>query len=1048
MRWSAWLLALSAAAAQAQLDPPRIPRDPDIHGDQIVFVTEGDIWLGDLKTQRAERMTVWPGEETRPRFSPDGKRIAFTGTYDGRSQVYVMPVTGGKPERVTWDPSGAETVDWMPDGQRVLFRSDRQSAMGTRLWVASLAGGQPEAMPMPMAAQGAISPNGNLIAYTRIPLEQHWWRRYRGGMANDIYLYNRAQNSFTNLTQHPINEQYPVFVGERLFYVSELNGSANLYEWNLGANRQRQVTKHENLDVQSPGADAKRVIYRLGMDLWVLDPEKNESQQVRLKLASDRIHARTHTAAAGMEAFAIGPTGSRTLIEARGQIFSAPAERGDIREVAAWTGHRNKLATWSPDGKTIALVSDRSDEENVWTVPAAGGRPSQLTSFAGRGLVSLKWAANSKALLVVDASSTLWWVDAETGQAESIAQNDFGGMEADISQDGRFIVYTKADAFNQSSLYLFDRNDRKNHRLTFAPTRDYSPAFDRTGRFLYFLSNREVRLSWDSFDFQLNSGPPERLMVMALVSDAVNPFAERVDEERPSGQEASPDLPNPNLRFDFAGAPERVFSVPGVSGGLSSPTGGTNRVWFLQNGDLRTYEFSQRRMVTLAENVSDYTVSANGQKIAARVGGQLRVGDSGSPLGEGAVDLGGLRVRVEPDAEWRQILRDGWRHLRDNFYDPNLHGANWPKVWEKISAMLPAVADRSDLNDLIGQMQAELNVSHMYNGGGYDRFDAPGAPGGMGFLGADLDWDGTGMRIQRLFRGDGFEERHRSPLAAVGIQAKEGDYILAINGTPMTRTSDPYQILEGQGGRLVRVRLNSKPTEEGAREVWIRAMTSEGMARYFDWTTRNRAQVDRASEGQFAYLHLPDMGEFGMSEFTKHFYANLHKSGMILDARFNGGGITSGMILERLRRVVFEYDQGRYGAPVPYHRMGFLPRVVILVNEMTASDGEYFSTGFRMMNLGKSVGKRTWGGYAAVGGMSTVDGGFISVPVQGSFKPNGEWLPDGDGFTPDVVVELDPRAFQQGRDTQLERAIEVLRAEVRRDPPKRTGRMKPPVKLP
>lgn len=1046
--WLGLAAGVTVATSSAQLVPGRIPRDPDIHGDKVAFAAEGDLWIGDLKAGTATRLTRWPGTESHPRFSPDGTQIAFTGDYDTGQDVYVVSVSGGTPRRVTTDPAGASVVDWTPDGQSLLFRSQRASAMGNlQLFRVPVTGGRPTKLPMPKAAQGAISGDGSRIAFTEIMLEEHWWRRYEGGMANDVWMYEPATTKFTRLTQHPINEQYPVFLGSRLFFVSERLGTANLFELDLNSREQRQVTFHTVGDVQAPGSDGKRLIYRLGQDLWTWDPATRRSAKVALRLTSDAIHARPFVYRASLEAASPGPTGRRILVESRGQIFSAPVERGDLRPIAMRQGSRQKGARWSADGKTIAFISDRSDEENVWVVPVEGGEPKALTHFKGKVLSELQWAPNGEFLLVQDQDNTLWKIDAETGDSESLTQDQFGNApQAAISQNSQWISFVRADAFYQSSLYLYRVADGTTTRLTHSPTRDAAPAFDRSGRYLFFLSDRGVSLNWDPFDFQLNADVPTQIMFFPLTREVRNPFAETADEERGAGAGGVAET-DPRITVDLDGIAQRVMRVPGVQGQIRNLRGGGGgRLFWIQDGELKAYDLDRRQERTIGRGVGSFELSADGNRIMATRGGRVFVGSVNDELPDSPVDLSDWSFTVDPVAEWRQILREAWRTIRDTFYDPKLHGADWPKVWEEISAQLPAVGDREDLNDLIGQMQANLNVSHMYNGGGSSRFDVPDRTG-MGYLGIDTVWDGQGLKIERVFQSDGFNLGARSPLASPEIGAKAGEYLLAIQGQKIDASTDVDALLLGTGGKMIRVTLGPKADGTDSRTVWVRPAQSDRQARYFDWVGQNRQRVTERAPN-VAYLHIPDMGEFGMAEFTKHFYPNLHRDGIILDVRYNGGGITSGMILERLRRVTFEYDQSRAGAPVPYHRMGFLPKVVVITNEMTASDGEYFSVGFRAMRLGRTVGSRTWGGFVAVGGFQSVDGGFVSNPFQGSFTPEGKWLPDGYGFKPDIEVDLDPASYAAGRDPQLDRAIEVILGEIRRDPPRRPARMTPPTKLP
>jgi tricorn protease len=1064
-------------------------RTPDIHGDRIVFSAEGDLWLGSLSAGTAARITTDEGTEIDPRFSPDGRQIAFTGQYDGGTDVYVMPAEGGAPRRLTYDPGGAEMVAWTPDGSHILFRSRRGTPMlGFRLYLVPAAGGLPTPLPMERAGQGAYSPDGRLLAYCMRPAGANNWKRYKGGEANHIWVADLAGKTFRRIDDDAVNEQCPLWAGDRLYYLSERDGTANLWRWDPKSGRSTRLTAHDTYDMKTPGTDGTHLIYAWGNGLWLYDLKTGEGREIRMTLATDRLHARPHTLPGAVADFSLGPAGKRLVVEGRGQLATIPAEKGEVRAVAPLPGTRARQPIWSPDGKQIAFLSDRGGEENLWIAPASGaGAPRQLTHDSGVHLHDPHWSPDGKRLAYWDETQALWLVEAESGAKTEVARSDYGPIgDFRFSPDGKWLAYSRPENYFVQSLYLYNLASKQATRLTFPPTRDSNPVFDPDGKYLYFLSLRHLQPRDDEFDFQINFEGAGRIYLISLAADTPAPIPVESDEEGQSQPPATPApgttqtataTPSspaakgegekgaagsaksegaklPDLKVDLDGISERLMELPIAGGSYAGLDALPGKILYLARdpGDgfkLKQFDLKTAKEMDLASDVQGYDLSFDHKKIAVRTGGGIQIADAGAPIapGAGRVDLSGWRITVNPELEWKQIFEEAWRNHRDSFYDPHLHGQDWQAVRAKYEALLPSLGSRAELNTIIADMQGEMNVSHEFVGGGYSRLQPQPSPG-YGALGADLVLDPAvgAYRIAHLLRGDGFETEARSPLLTPGLNVHEGDYLLLIDGQALTADQDPNALLIGLGGKPVALTVNSKPTQEGARTIRIKAMPNEGRARYYDWVGHNREYVRKFGSENLAYLHVPDMGGFGMAEFSKQFYANLDKDGLVLDVRYNGGGITSGMILERLRRIIFEYDQGRYGAPEPYHRTAYIGRVVVLCNDATGSDGEYFCTGFRAMKLGATVGTRTWGGFMAVGGISAIDGGFISTPVQGSFTPEGKWLPDGYGFNPDYVVPDDPNAFVAGRDPQLDKAIEVLKEEIKRDPPHWPKRLDPPSK--
>lgn len=1061
-------LLLWQTAANAQISPPRMARTPDIHGDKVVFSAEGDLWLGSLTAGTAERLTTHEGIETHPRFSPDGRLLAFTGGYDGGQDVYVMSAMGEAPRRLTFDPAGAEMVSWTPDSKSILFRSRRATPItGPRLYLVPINGGVPTPLPMERAAQGSFAPDGKRLAYCRLPMESHRWKRYKGGQANRVWIGDLEKKAFKKINDDTINEQYPVWIGDSIYYVSERDGTANLWRYDTKTGRSNRLTAHDSYDVRAPASDGQRVIYEYGNDLWLYDIKTGKDALLKLTLASDRIHARSHLLPASSDrlnlpgTFSLGPTGKRLVLEKRGQLATLAAEKGEVHPIASLLGTRAKQPVWSPDGKTIAFVSDRSGEENLWIAPANGeGAATQITTVPKMRLNNPVWSPDSKRIALSTNTLALWLVDIETKKVTEAAKSDYGEITSyAFAPDGKWLAYTRPEDFFVQSLYLYNLAQQKTTRLTNPPTRDSNPVFDPAGKYLYFLSERSVTPKNDAFDFQTNFDKSTKIYLFTLAADTPSPLPIESDEEpgtlpappaKPEEKKETPAGKLPDVKVELDGIAERILELPIGAGSYSSLDARTDKIFYLSREDdaakLKAYDFSAKKETELLSGVESYDLSADGKKMAVRSPAGIQIVDAGSPVtpGTGKVDQDAWLIEINPELEWKQIFLEAWRNHRDIFYDPNTHGRDWDAIRRKYEALLPSVGARSELNEIIGEMQGEMNVSHEFVGGGYQRRTAPPSLG-FGAIAADLTYDAANKAYQfrRIFKGDGFEANTRSPLLTPGLNLKEGDYLFAINGTPLKPDQDPTALLIGQGGKTITLRVNSKPTPNGARTVRLKALPNDGQARYYDWVGRNRDYVAKNGGANIGYIHIPDMVGSGMAEFTKHFYANLEKQGIILDVRYNSGGSFSSQILERLHRIIFEYDQARFGTPIPFHLTGYIGRVIVICNEETSSDGEYFSTGFRYMKLGTTVGTRTWGGYAAVNGFPMIDGGFVTTPVASSFTPEGKWLPDGYGFNPDHLVEEDPNAFVAGRDPQLDKAIELLKAEIAKDPPKRPGRQTP-----
>jgi tricorn protease len=1090
-------LVILQLAAHGQGPGTPFLRRPDIHGDQIVFTSEGDLWLGSVQNGTAQRITSHPGVETNAHFSPDGKSLAFTAQYDGGADVYVMPLGGGEPRRLTYDPSGARVIGWTPDGKNVLYRSRRNSGEGkNRLWRVPVAGGMPSLLPIPQVEHAAIHTNGHMFAYVPVSAEWQHWFRYRGGEADDIWLADTEAKTFKRLTTDPAVDTTPVWVGDTIYFVSERDGMANLYRLDPKTGKTAEVTHYTDYGILYPSSDGKRVVYQHGNGLALYDPTANKTQELKLALNSDRIHARMRRVPMqpAINSVAVGPTGKRILVEARGQLMSVPVENGDSRPVANSPGSRTQYPAWSRDGKQAAFVSDRSGEEQIWIAPAVGtGQPRQLTHDHQGPLGPLLWSPDGKYIATSDREMRIFLADAMTGEMILVDQADRGFTydtilsDYSFSPDGKWLAFSRIEPNWNNAVYLYDIAARKKTAISTSEMNSYSPVFDPTGKYLVLLSDRQ-------FD-PIGSGPSRyfaftkttKVTLIPLAADTPSPFLLNDDEEgvpdsasaaKPVSPAATPSAPAAPgatkapagaapvtdaqrltpTKVDLNGIASRLVDIPLPVDRYARVAALDGRLLLLINADvdgqgnpampnqLIAFDLKKKTSTVLVNRLTDFQVSADGKKLLLQSGKSYAVVDAATgPVtpGTGAVNLAGITLTVDPETEWKQIFNESWRIARDFFYDPNLHGVDWQAVRTKYAALLPDVADRSDLNGILGDMIAELNTGHAYVGGG-DMGEGTVRSQPMGYLGADLEpvradpatkGSVDAFRITKILPGDEFDLEARSPLLTPGVNVRVGDYLLAVAGQPVQANQDVQALLIGTPGQVLTITVNSKPTLEGAREIRIKPMESEGKARYYDWVDSRREYVRTHGGANLGYVHIPNMGGGGLTEFTKHYYPNLAKDGMIYDVRNNGGGNISSELLLQMASKPFAYFKPRYGASWTRQDWGFSGYSVALCNENSGSNAEEFCDAFQRLKLGPVIGVRTWGGeVGSGGGYPLIDGGAIFIPNYGEWAPDGKWLIEGTGAQPDIPVENDPASLLAGRDPQLDRAIAVLKEEIARHP--------------
>lgn len=1090
MRLPTLLLFLGTLAApRAQT---KLLRFPDISGEVVAFCYAGDLWLAPATGGAATRLTAHPGLELFPKFSPDGKWIAFTGQYDGDEQVYVMPVRGGEPTQLTFYPARGplpprwgydnQVYGWSPDSKAVLFRSLREgwTLTDTRLYLVPVEGGAPTALAMPVAGGGDLSPDGTKVVYSPLTRDFRTWKRYQGGWAQDLFVLDLATKALTPVAHSPRTERDPMWIDAKIYFCSDRTGTLNLFAFDPATQAVAQLTHSTTWDVRWParGEDGE-IVYESAGELHVFDTKTKSDRKLDIAVPDDGTASRPTRIEVGgqVQGFGLSPKGERALFWARGDVFSAPIEKGATRNLTRTPGAHDRAAEWSPDGTKVAFVSDQSGEDEVWVVPQDGSAPpSQLTSGHERMLYGLSWAPSGKRIAFHDCTNRLRVVDVESKLVEEVARNP-GGSLSDYtwSPDSTWLAFSLTGENDMRSLCLWSAATGV-HRVTGELWNERQPVWDPSGKYLFFLSDREYQpqlfggLEWN-FAINRTTG----IFALALSADAAHPFPPESDEvtigngktpeekekerEKEKDEAGASQTPEP-VRIDLDGLSQRVARLPIEAdnwNGLSVNEGHLFCVRFAaayygresaHKPALMVFERDKRKTSVLLEDCNEYTLSTDGKKLLARAEGKFTLLDAKVGGGEKkVVSTSGLALDRVPRAEWDEVFREVWRRFRDFFYVPNMHGYDWTALRQQYEALLPYVAHRSDLNYVLGEMIGELNAGHAYVSGG-DWF-APQRPR-VALLGARLELDAATERYRfaKIMRGQNEEARYRSPLTEIGVQVKPGEYLLAIDGEPLLGNVNPYQVLRHKAGRPLELLVGATADPTLARKVVIDPITDEEDLNYLDWVLTNRARVDALSGGRFAYVHVPDMGENGIREFIKWYYGQVRKDGLILDDRNNGGGNVSQMLIERLRRTLLGTGFGRNTDHAStYPSVVFTGPMVCLLNENSASDGDIFPWMFKQSGLGPLIGKRSWGGVVGITSHGPlIDGGGCNVPEFSNNDAQGQWAVEGYGVDPDIVVDNDARSLLEGRDPQLERAVAELTARAAKKPAALPSRPTPPVK--
>ena len=1116
------LIAVAACAAilgSQETREGRLLRFPDVYKDKIVFSYAGDLWLVSTSGGVARRVTSHSGLEIFPKFSPDGSQIAFTGEYDGNPNVYVIPAEGGQPKQLTFEAPPTrepermgvenEVISWMPDGKSILFlsRRDTFNTWFGRLFMVPTTGGLPTRLPLDKGGLTSFSPDGNQIAYNRIFRNFRTWKRYTGGMAQKISIYDLKTNHYEQIdTQYQGTDTFPMWHGDTIYFDSDQGPERrmNLFAYSTKTKQIRQLTHFKEFDVNWPSLGPDSIVFENGGYLYLFDLASEKATKVTVQVPGDLDLARKHwdNTSKLITTADLSPDGKRAAFSARGDVYTVPAKEGSIRNLTRTPGIREEDVAWSPDGKWIAYISDRTGEEELYIIPQDGtGKETRITFDGSMHRLQPTWSPDSKKLMYADKSLRLFYVDIDEKKPVQIDQGKYADLtDYNWSPDSKWVAYAKVHENGNPVIYLYSFEDKKIAPVTTDFTGSVNPVFDPDGKYLYFISARDYNETLGVYDFEFSNPKPFRIYAVTLRADTPSPFAPQSDEvevkkpnpdekeqvkpgepeQKPETPKAGPKTQKPEekkaeekkpeekkepFKIDLEGIQNRIVALPtppesmgqlGASKGYvfytTSPIIGLSGPLPGETPAIHIYDMKERKDAVLVARATGYALSFDGKKLLYSAPGGGGGGEGGANtygivdatppsgaahhVGEGALALGGMHAEIDPPAEWKEMFYEVYRQERDYFFQKSMNGVDWAKERDKYAQLLPYVADRYDLNYIMGEMVGELSNSHTYVGGG----DYPDLhPINTGMLGVDFEADTASgyYRFKKIYPGENWDAALRSPLTEPGVSVKQGDYLLAVNGQTLRVPENPYVLFENTAGENVTLTVNAKPSEDGAKRVVVKPISSEFRLRELDMIATNRHKVEEATKGRVGYVYLPDMGASGLNEFVKQYFPQIRKEGIIFDVRYNGGGFVDQLIFERLRRVLAGMESARNFESGTEPPNVFYGPMACVTNEYAASDGDFFTYFFKYYKLGPVIGMRTWGGVRGIRGeIPLMDGGYITRPEFSLYGLDSHWLIENRGVEPDIVVDNTPDQVMAGHDPQLEKAIELVMKEIQEHPKK------------
>ena len=1092
------LFALTASAAESRTPHGGMLRYPDVGATHIVFLYANDLWVVSREGGEARPLAAPKGQESFPKFSPDSKTIAFVGNYDGDTDLYTVPVVGGTPTRVTYNPANETLNDWTPDGKGLIYHAGGK-ALNTRtisLFSVDASGGLPAKMPVPYGGRGSVSPDGEWLAYTPHNRDTRTWKRYRGGMASDIWIYNLKDGSAKQITDWEGTDTIPMWQGKKVYYLSDAgkNHRLNIWVYDTSNGSREQITSFSEYDVKwpsiGPGANGQgEIVFQMGSDLMLLDLASKQSKTISVTVPGARPTLREqHTKVENFIAAGdISSTGKRVSIEARGDIWTAPAKDGVPRNLTRTSGVAERDPLWSPDGKWIAYFADHRDSYDLYVRRSDGkGEGQRLTDLNNPYLYAGVWSPNSKRITFSDKAGKYYFYDFDTKETthfETHRAARRGPMS--WSSDSQWIAYSVPGENQQSHVVLYNANDKKRHQVTSGFFNDTWPTFDRKGDFLYLASQRDFNSPmYEDWGTTWIYTQTDRLFAIPLRNDVDNPLAAKSDEEeikedkkeddeakdedkdkdkdkkkskkdkkkskkdkdKEDGDSDKKDKKKKKeekaVKIDLDGFERRMILLPvkkGNFGSLAVNDKGHLIYASFPAGQgqpsLKILDISadKKESKSIIDGVGGASISADGKKLAVVMRGKFAVIDAKPKQKFKPINTSGMVSLISPREEWKQVFNEAWRVQRDFFYDPNMHGVDWEAVRKQYEAMLGDAVTRSDVSHIIREMISEINVGHAYYfGGDPDR----GPSVNVGLLGAEYALENGAYKIAKIYEGAAWDHDGRGPLSQPSVDVKEGDYLLAVNGVPVDTSKDPHAALLGTAGKVTTLTVSAKPSwDDEAREVIIKPLRNDINLRYRAWVEHNRKYVEEKTNGQVAYIYVPNTGIQGQNELYRQFIGQTHKKAMIIDERWNGGGQIPTRFIELLNRPVANYWAVRDGEDWTWPPDAHQGPKCMLINGMAGSGGDYFPYWFKKTGLGKLIGMRTWGGLVGISGNpSLIDGGYTAAPTFAFYEPDGTWGIEGHGVDPDIEIVDDPSKMNNGGDPQLDAAIAQMLKEIGENP--------------
>jgi tricorn protease len=1053
---TAGLLALFIPLAHP-IDPtkPVLARNPSLSDTSIVFEFGTDLWSMPREGGRARRLTTGAGLEMAPHFSPDGKWVAFTGDYDGNMDIYVVPASGGTPRRLTFHPASDEALGWTPDGTAILFSSSQEDLQGReRLYTVPISGGWPKALPLPRGSNGSFSPDAANIAYVPLSPWQPGWHRYQGGQTTPIWIARLSDSKVEKIPRQNSNDRVPMWVGDKVYFLSDRDDRYTLYSYETGSKKVKQLLKPETLDIKSASAGPGGIVFeRLG-SLHLYDLKTAQAKKLDIQIEDDMLEIRPSHQDVSGQIFGgdLSPSGVRAVFEAHGDIFTAPAGKGEPRNITQTPGVAERNPNWSPDGAKIAYLSDASGNYALHVVDQAGGKPEVYTlSDKPTWYSNMPWAPDSKKLLYQDQDRNLRMIDLATRKVTLIDQNPLlltANMSPAWSPDSKWIVYSRHLPNSLNAVFLYSLESGKSTQVTDGLSDAVSAVFDTGGKYLYFLASTDIGMTLSFADMSsMGYNTTRSPYLVVLKADDPSPFAPESDEEK-LGEAAAPKPAGPSpMRIDLDGIGQRILAIPMPAAAYNGMIPAMPGSVFIQQGSsLIKFDLASRRPSPFAQGVFGAAVNAKGDKILMQqaMGGWVIVPTAAPPQpGQGAVRTAGMSMIVDPQAEWRQMLGEAWRNQRDFSYDPNTHGIDIEKARAYYEPYLANLSSNADFGHLLGDMLNEVTVSHMFTFPGSVPSSKP-IPGGL--LGADYKIENGRYRFSRVFNGENWNPSLRAPLTQPGVNVKAGEYLLAVNGKDLTADENVFAAFENTASKQVTIKVGPNPNGAGSREVVVVPTASEAGLRYRAWIEDNRRKVDSMSGGRISYVYIPNTGQSGFESFNRYFVAQLGRDAVLMDDRDNQGGALSDYIVQVLDRKILGFGAQRAGRDFQVPAVAVNGPKAMLINEMAGSGGDALPWFFKVAGVGPLIGKRTWGGLVGVsGGVPLMAGGWAGSPQSGIYGLNGKWEVENHGVDPDIEVEEDPFLWRQGHDPQLERGVAYLMEQLKKNPPKKYTRPAYPV---